>query len=154
MIQAALRNSRALSRGLGVSYPLLLLLALFGCGESVQRTPITRVASPTGDLDAVLVRSNAGATTGFVFSVHIVRESGTPGAPADAVIGFDRTDDVDLEWIDENRLRIRLTGGRILHRRAYWYRRGSPDVPRVEVSIVHEAQDMPGSSPPERRKSD
>ncbi len=157
MIQDALRKPgqcRALSSGWGIPCLLIVMLALSGCDDPVERTQLNRISSPTGDLEAVLVRSNAGATTGFVFSVHIVRNHGSPSEPNDAVIGFDRTDDVDVEWIDDVHLRIRLTGGRILHRREYWPRPGSPDLPRVEVSILHDVQDDEGSTPPEARNSD
>jgi hypothetical protein len=44
----------------------------------VARDEVQRVASPDGRLDAVLMEVNAGATTSYVYEVHVVPH----GAPA------------------------------------------------------------------------
>ena len=50
--------------------PIVLAL-LAGCGLA-SRDEVARVGSPDGRVEAVLIETNGGATTSFVYEVHVV----------------------------------------------------------------------------------
>ena len=56
-----------------------LLVLLLSCGTACgSRDEVTRIASPTGRLDAVLVETNGGATTSFGYLVYVVPHGQRP----------------------------------------------------------------------------
>lgn len=101
------------------AYPLLAWV-LAACDRiiPVERVEISRVPSQERGIDAVLVRTNGGATTGFVFEVFVVPGEGDWNQSDSAVLAFDRTDQLEIRWEDEQRLSSVLRGGRVLHFRS------------------------------------
>jgi hypothetical protein len=57
--------------GLAVLCLLFLLAPSLLLWTCVSRVEVARVQSPNGDVDAVLVEINGGATTGFAYSVRL-----------------------------------------------------------------------------------
>jgi len=53
-------------------YILLIGLLIQGCSLLVSEDEVSRVSSPSGILDAVLIESNGGAATSFGYEVRIV----------------------------------------------------------------------------------
>lgn len=133
-------------RLLGLFFALLLCVSCDGMGSS-ERVEVSRVASPDGALDAVLVRTNGGATTGFVFEVFLVPGGRDVSEGDSAVLAFDRTDVLSTEWDDEHRLTFILEGGRVLHFRSSKYVSTAPGGLReVESRLVHRASEERASA--------
>jgi hypothetical protein len=64
---------------------------------------VTRVTSPIGDTDALLIETNGGATTSFGYEVHVVPKGSAPSAGSEAafIYGAVRNDHaygVNLRW--------------------------------------------------------
>jgi hypothetical protein len=88
---------------------------------------IQRAKSPDGIVDAVLVRGNAGATTGFVFSVFLVPtgarfDEKAPAFERDrALFRADHHDGLQLVWRKPKFLEIRFAKARIFHFINFWH---------------------------------
>jgi hypothetical protein len=71
---------------------------------------VARVVSPAGDLQAVLVETNGGATTSFGYEVSVVPSgSDRPGLPAAVLYGAVRNDQafgVTLRWVSASQLNV------------------------------------------------
>jgi hypothetical protein len=91
-----------------------LILLFFGisCGiGDWSYDEVTRVASPSGQVDAVLIEGNGGATTSFSYYLCVVpkgkKVSGRPDAAVARLYGAIRGQHaygVDLKWESANRL--------------------------------------------------
>ena len=96
---------------LPVSVLFLLVALLSGCAQDARWDEVARVASPDGHLEAVLSESSGGATTPFVYQVHIVEAGGAvSGEPAAELVGATRNVSAygaDLVWMTAHRLDIR-----------------------------------------------
>jgi hypothetical protein len=122
------------------------LLCTAGCTNIAgewQYEEMQRVKSPDGVVDAVLVRGGGGATTGFSFSIFLVR-SGTgfdqKAASFEqdrAVFRSDHHDGLHLVWTKPQFLEIRFAKARIFHFANFWH---SSDVQNyryvVEVRLI------------------
>ncbi|HKB47700.1 MAG TPA: hypothetical protein VKC57_08390, partial [Ktedonobacterales bacterium] len=84
---------------------------------SVSRDEVARVGSPSGRIDAVLIESNGGATTPFVYFVYLVPK----GAPAPErgevarLIAATRNDQawgVNLRWNGSGQLLVEYRDAR------------------------------------------
>jgi hypothetical protein len=73
-------NALGLTAFLGIA---LATASCFGFGEP-SRDEVARISSPSGQLDAVVIETNGGATTSFGYEVHIVPE-GTVASKATEV---------------------------------------------------------------------
>jgi hypothetical protein len=91
---------------------LLLLASLVGCLLfPTSHDEVSRVASPSGRLDAVLVETNGGATTDFGYLVYVVaHRAPTPNRGELAwLYGAGRSTrayGANLKWESESRLRV------------------------------------------------
>jgi hypothetical protein len=104
---------------------------------------LQRVKSPDGVVDAVLVRGDGGATTGFAFAVFLVRsgtafdEKAAPFEQDRAVFKTDHHEGLQLVWTKPQFLEIRFAKARIFHFTNFWH---SADVQNyryvVEVRLV------------------
>jgi hypothetical protein len=95
---------------LGVFVAALLLSA---CEVTVvvSHDEVARAPSPDGIVDAVLVETNAGATTSFGYEVHIVPRGGSPSASSQTglLYGAIRSESAygaNLKWIAPDILSI------------------------------------------------
>ena len=97
------------------SLALLLVGACLSC--SVSRDEVSRVGSPSGRVDAILVESNGGATTPFVYSVYVVPR----GAPAPkrgevarliAATRNDQAGGANLRWAGQEQLLVEYRDAR------------------------------------------
>jgi hypothetical protein len=57
---------------------LVTTFVLLTACSQVSRDEVARVAAPGGQVEAVLVETNGGATTSFGYEVHVVERGGSP----------------------------------------------------------------------------
>ncbi len=109
---------------------IVILLSLAGCirifGEP-QHEEVARAKSPDGVVDAVLVRTNGGATTAFVFSVFVV-PSGTVFDHKAALFQSERSlfaadhqEGLQLSWRAPKFLEVRFGKARIFRFTNFWH---------------------------------
>jgi len=89
-------------------------LLLQGC---VSRDEVARVRSPGGDIDALVVERNGGATTGFVYEVHLVPAGGKRGLTTEVAvlqeaIRNDRAGGVNARWRSPDLLAVEFLTAR------------------------------------------
>lgn len=103
-------------------YLLLVATSLFFvcCGGSVEREEIVRKKSPDSIVDAVLVRTDAGATTSYGYMLYIVPSGKKPKVgnellKADSLVNF------TLNWTRPRFLEIRYEKGRIFCFTNFWH---------------------------------
>ena len=123
----------------------LTLVLTSGCldlGEPSYEE-IGRVKSPDGVVDAVLVRSNGGATTSFGYSVFLVPvgtrfDQGAPVFQPDyALFVADHQVDLELVWKEPKFLEIRYAKARIFQFSNFWHSREVHNFAyTVEVRLV------------------
>jgi len=93
---------------------LVATVLLSGCGL-ISRDEVTRVSSPDGRVDAVLVETNGGATTSFGYEIHVV-EKGRP--PHDRVawlydaVRNEQAYGANLKWTNDQELVIEYLSAR------------------------------------------
>lgn len=116
------------NRGVCCTHGLLMLTAAValtaaGCGLlfPVERVEQSRVASPDGRVEAVVLRTNAGATTSYGYQVHLVPAGTAPEEKAELL----RADGISpgelrVDWAGPRMLRISLGDARIFHYKNFW----------------------------------
>ncbi|HEX7050963.1 MAG TPA: hypothetical protein VF188_12215 [Longimicrobiales bacterium] len=95
---------------------LVVLASIQGCVE-VSWSEVARVRSPDGVVDAVLIRSDAGATTSYVYRVFLAPqgEEVPPGDVDQRLFTGDQVEGLDLHWRSPHFLEIRYRQARIDH---------------------------------------
>ncbi len=97
----------------------LMILCLISCTNFVERKEILRVKSPDSLVDAVLVRTNAGATTSYGYMLYII-PSGKEPKMGNEVLKADNLVNVTLNWKQSRFLEIRYEKGRIFLFTNFW----------------------------------
>lgn len=95
-----------------------LVLCLIGCGPG-SHEEMMRVTSPDKAVDAVLVRTNAGATTAFGYELHLVPTGGKPQRGHEK-LRADHLTDVTIRWQQPKFLQVQYKEGRIFHFSNFW----------------------------------
>ena len=94
-------------------FVIIALVLLTGC--RVSRDEVARVPSPDGRLDAVLIETDAGATTSFGYEIHVV-EKGSPANDRVAwLYGAARNENAygaNLKWTNDHELAIEYLNAR------------------------------------------
>jgi hypothetical protein len=89
---------------------LILAMGLIGCFRT--ESEVARVANPTGDVEAVVVETNGGATTSFGYEIHVVppgKRAGSASLVA-VIYGATRNENaygVDLVWATPTLVTVR-----------------------------------------------
>jgi hypothetical protein len=90
-----------------------LLMDLFLVGLLVSewsKDEVARVVSPSGNIDAVLIETNGGATTSFGYEVYVVEHGAQPsGSSAVSLYGAVRNQDAygaNLRWSSSDSLSV------------------------------------------------
>jgi hypothetical protein len=97
----------------------LLAAALSAC--SVERKEVRRIRSPDGRVDAVLVRTNAGATTPFGWDVYVVPAGEHPSKKDENFAADELTpDSLSIRWLRPKVLEIAYDHARIYHFSSFW----------------------------------
>jgi hypothetical protein len=95
-----------------------------GCSDliagPVARDEVSRVADPAGNVDAVLVETNGGATTSFGYLVYVVPRGGAieEGAEAASLYAAVRSSNaygVNLRWLSASELAVEFLSARQAH---------------------------------------
>ena len=106
---------------------ILLSLACFvfsSCENlfPVSREEINRITSPDGKVDAILVETDAGATTSYGYNVYIVPKGGNFEVGYAAFIA-DHIKNLEIEWIKPKLLNISYDEARIFKFANIWQSR-------------------------------
>lgn len=99
----------------------IVSLLLISCTKPTQEE-VERVTSPDSIVDAVLMRSNSGATSSFSYEVHIVPAGGMPKEGKE-VLRADHMISAELEWPSSGILEIHYDHARIFHFQNFWQSR-------------------------------
>jgi len=71
---------------------------------------VSRVTAPRGDIEAVLIETNGGATTSFGYEIFVVprgtKASGTPAAFLYGALRSQRAYGVNLRWLSDSNLDV------------------------------------------------
>jgi hypothetical protein len=88
---------------------LFCVFAVTGCG-AVNKDEVARLTAPSGQIDAVLLETNGGATTSFGYEVHMVKTGAKPvDSPMVVLYGALRNDNaygVNLRWESDSVLAV------------------------------------------------
>lgn len=87
--------------------------------DFVSREEIARVPSPDGIVEAVLIRTNAGATTAFGYELYIVPPGGK-GQRGREQLRADHLTDIGIQWRQSKLLEVHYKEGRIFHFSNFW----------------------------------
>lgn len=95
------------------------LLIVSGCDITggVSHDEVARSKSPDGSVDAILVETNAGATTSFDYEIHVVANGGSPSAKSEVAVLYDAVRNqeaygANLRWASPTSLAIEYLSAR------------------------------------------
>jgi hypothetical protein len=154
--------SRASHAGAGAARTamqrLLLASALALLISCVSRNEVSRVPSPNGALDAVLIQSNNAANTAFAYDVYVVKRGATLGrSPAVMVLdGALRGNDaygVSLRWIDSSDLAVEYLAARKVTLTSGSVHVEDTDIRITPRSGVSDPSALPGGMPANSRRA-
>lgn len=102
----------------------LLLMSVFlsGIFDEPSKEEVARVVSPAGNIDAVLIETNDGATTSFGYEVYVVAHAAQPSdAPEVTLYGAIRNQQAygaNLVWTAQDSLAVEYLSAKTstLHR--------------------------------------
>lgn len=103
-------------------YLLILSTSLFfiSCGSSLEREEIVRIKSPDSIVDAILVKTDAGATTSCGYMLYIAPTGNKPKI-GNELLKADNLVNFTLNWKRPRFLEIRYEKGRILYFTNFWH---------------------------------
>lgn len=98
--------------GMFLSGYLAFVLGFFcvGCTRPASSFEVARIVSPNGNLEAVLMETNGGATTSFGYEVTVGAKGASNSQRVASLYGATRSPQaygVNLVWINKQVLRIR-----------------------------------------------
>jgi hypothetical protein len=101
-------RSRVTAASLGAALGVWLAFSIPGC---VSNDEVARVSSPSGDVDAIVMEDNGGATTSFGYTVLVapVGSSHVRGTRVASFYGATRSErayGVNARWVSDEVLRI------------------------------------------------
>ncbi len=101
-------------------FMMLLIPILWMTACTIDLTEqIERIASPDRVVDAVIVKSNGGATTSYAYSVHIVPVNGTL-QKGHEIFKSDKVDALNVFWQEPCLLIIEYEKARIFSFQNFW----------------------------------
>src|SRR5262245_47077790 len=102
---------------------------------------LQRIPSPDHRFEAVLVRSNCGATCQLEYDVYIV-PPGAKGQEPDQVFHVTSAEDLKLAWLDSNTLDISLRCGRIKALDNFFWPPNGPPVIEVRLKLPSDSSTL------------
>lgn len=132
------KNNWYLERKILLSFLLFLAVGIIvsGC-DPVAREEITRITSPDFMIDALLVQTNAGATTSFGYEVYFVPK-GKQLTEEHPLFRGDKMKNLKLRWVQPKLFEIQYEQGRIFLFRNLWYSKHFQNFKyKVEIRLVH-----------------
>lgn len=119
---------------------LLVTSLLFSGCDIVQKEEISRIKSPDAVVDAVLLRTNAGATTSFGYFLYIVPSGGKPMKDKE-VLRADHVKNLKLYWKHPKFLEIHYDKGRICNFKNFWHAKNVQNYKYiVELRLMPQSQ--------------
>lgn len=101
---------------------LVLALTSSSCEKlsPCDEEEIARRSSQDEMVDAIVVRNNCGATSGYSYKVYVARHGDRSLAETDVVFLSDQTTGLEISWIAPKTLRITYEGARIFKFTNFW----------------------------------
>lgn len=122
---------------LGLFSFLVIGIIVLGC-DPVARKEIKRITSPDFMIDALLVQTNAGATTSFGYEVYFVPR-GKQLAEENPLFRGDKMKELKLRWVQSKLFEIQYKQGRIFLFRNFWHSKQVQNFEyRVEIRLVQD----------------
>jgi hypothetical protein len=95
----------------------LLAVVFGGCSLFHSEDEVARLAAPSGDVEAVIVETNGGATTSFGYGVYVVERRDRPSSSSQVAsfYGAHRSDTaygVNLRWESNDTLAVEYLGAK------------------------------------------
>ena len=113
---------------------IIVSIALYGCATYEE---VSRVTSPDGIVDVVVVLVNPGATSGYSQRIYIVPK-GEPRKDEHEVFVADCTKDLKTVWRDVRELELRFDEARIFQFKNFWRTKSIQDFRYVvEIVLAH-----------------
>ena len=120
-------------------FPLAIIFFMVNCSNGlVKREVFLRVVSPDETVDAVIYKTNSGATSSFGYQIYIVPHGKEPDFK-NMLFRADHIKNLSVEWRSGKILNIVYDEARIFHFTNFWHskevqnfsyvvekRRGSP----------------------------
>lgn len=101
---------------------IVAALGLSACSILIDRKEVARYPSPDKLVDAVLYRSNGGATTSFVYELFVARKGEAPDSD-DPVLVFNHAEGFRIRWQEDKLLLAEFEHAKILDFRNFWWSR-------------------------------
>lgn len=101
------------------SFLFLAVLTINGC-DLIETIEISRLKSPDSMVEAVLIRTNAGATTSYGYHLYII-PFGKKIKNEYEVFRADRVDSLDIYWKENNFLEIKFKKAQIFNFKNFWF---------------------------------
>jgi len=98
-----------------------------------------RVGSSDSVVEAVVVRTNAGATTDFGYEVFVVKAGNVPESSKE-LFKADQVEELDVFWQSSKLLIIRYREARIFHFSNFWQ---SKDVQNFQYTVKVQLVEKP-----------
>lgn len=118
-------------------FAIVLLALLAGCSDRSASVSY-RLPLPPYNAEAVITEENYGATTPFVYKLHLCAEGKVvDGSCGEEVLMVDKVDlnEINLKW-DDGRLMVSLPDtARIHHFSNFWYSVNEPHRPAVSIEL-------------------
>jgi hypothetical protein len=112
----------------------ILTVCLAGCANYEE---LSRIPSPDRLVEALVVRVDGGATTGFSYRVYVVPTGGAR-QDADEVLLVDCVKNLRAEWRDARQLEIHFDEARIFRFINFWRSKEVQSLRYVvEVMLIH-----------------
>ncbi len=124
-----------------------LVVLLAACGPlhmPVVTEEIVRFTSPDGRVDAIILTSDAGATTATAHEVYIAPRGTTKRDLKHPVFTADYVMGLKVKWIESKHLEVQYQSARIFHFTNFWQ---SADVDYYEYEVkIEEKEQSPESN--------
>jgi len=94
-----------MKRTLQLLLAMAMLAGIAGCDIGCGNEVVSRIASPSRSINAVVFNRNCGATTGFNTQVSVVHGNAVPSGAGNALI-LEGKVPLELRWVSESELQI------------------------------------------------
>ncbi|MBF0172935.1 MAG: hypothetical protein HQL83_05755 [Magnetococcales bacterium] len=129
------RSDEWSARTVLIAYCLAFSLLTGGCGDLVHWEEVFRVRSPDGVVEAVLVASDAGATTAVGHQLYLVPAGGQPEEKWKQMNAY-RASNIRVKWRDNDYLEVYYDTGKIFNFSNEWYLQPTKPYHTVEVRLI------------------
>ncbi len=104
---------------------LIVMSVACSNGTSCESAEVIRTTSPDQIVDAVIEKTNCGATTSYSYRVFLTKHEDE--LPENHVFLSDKTENLHIEWEQNKRLKINYDKARIFEFKNFWQSKNIDD---------------------------